>query len=339
MKRNRKRTVFFVILLAALAAVVVLALSRGTVSFSPGRVFQILRAGSGGPGEEPLDAVIVLRLRLPRVLMGLVVGGGLAVAGVIFQGLFRNPLVEPYTLGVSGGAAIGVSIGFLVGPVFPRLALPIFGFAGAWLAVSLAYAIARRRRFLQVPYLLLIGVMISFISSSLIMLLLSVADLHRFRAVIYWTMGSLDAADPVLLPFAIPVILIGSAVALTRAWTLNALELGEEGAAGLGVRLRRDQGQLFFLGSLLAGTAVAAAGVIGFVGLVVPHVVRLFLGNDHRVTLPASFLAGGTFLVFCDLIARTVRAPAELPVGVVTGVLGGSLFIYFLAVGRGRSEQ
>ncbi len=338
MKRGRKRAIFFVILLVVLAAVIVLALARGAVSFSPARVFQILRSGPGGPGDEPLDSVIVLRLRLPRVILGLIVGGGLAVAGVIFQGLFRNPLVEPYTLGVSGGAALGVSLGFLAGPVLPRFALPLFGFAGAWLAVSLAYAIARRRRFLQIPYLLLIGVMISFISSSLIMLLLSVADLHRFRAVIYWTMGSLDAADPFLLPFAVPVILLGSTAALARAWTLNALELGEEGASGLGVRLRRDQAQLFFLGSLLAGTAVAAAGVIGFVGLVVPHVVRLFLGNDHRVTLPASFLAGGTFLVCCDLLARTVRAPAELPVGVVTGILGGSLFIYFLAAGRGSRQ-
>jgi iron complex transport system permease protein len=338
--RNRRRIEgFFLVLAAVTAAVLILALSIGTVSFSPARVLRMTGSALFGEGDSSLEAVILLRLRLPRVILGLIVGGGLAVAGVIFQGLFRNPLVEPYTLGVSGGAALGISIGFMLGPLFPRFALPLFGFAGAWLAVSAAYAIARRRRFLRIPYLLLIGVMISFISSSLIMFLLSVADLHRFRAVIYWTMGSLDSADPVLLWFAIPVIVLGSAAALTRAWTLNALELGEEGAIGLGVRLRRDQRQLFFLGSLLAGTAVAAAGVIGFVGLVVPHVVRLFLGNDHRLTIPASFLAGGTFLVFCDLIARTVRAPAELPVGVVTGIIGGSLFIYFLASGRGRGEK
>jgi iron complex transport system permease protein len=339
MRNMRRINSFFLVLAAVTAGVLILALSIGTVSFSPARVLRMIGSALFGEGDSSLEAVILLRLRLPRVILGLIVGGGLAVAGVIFQGLFRNPLVEPYTLGVSGGAALGISIGFMLGPLFPRFALPLFGFAGAWLAVSAAYAIARRRRFLRIPYLLLIGVMISFISSSLIMFLLSVADLHRFRAVIYWTMGSLDSADPVLLWFAIPVIVLGSAAALTRAWTLNALELGEEGAIGLGVRLRRDQRQLFFLGSLLAGTAVAAAGVIGFVGLVVPHVVRLFLGNDHRLTIPASFLAGGTFLVFCDLIARTVRAPAELPVGVVTGIIGGSLFIYFLASGRGRGEK
>ncbi|MDP8235042.1 MAG: iron ABC transporter permease [Candidatus Erginobacter occultus] len=339
MRNMRRINSFFLVLAAVTAAVVILALSIGTVSFSPARVLRMTASAIFGAEDSSLEAVILLRLRLPRVILGLIVGGGLAVAGVIFQGIFRNPLVEPYTLGVSGGAALGISLAFILGPLFPRFTLPLFGFAGAWLAVSTAYAIARRRRFLRIPYLLLIGVMISFISSALIMLLLSVADLHRFRAVIYWTMGSLDSADPVLLWFAIPVIVLGSAAALTRAWTLNALELGEEGAIGLGVRLRRDQRQLFFLGSLLAGTAVAAAGVIGFVGLVVPHVVRLFLGNDHRLTIPASFLAGGTFLVFCDLIARTVRSPAELPVGVVTGIIGGSLFIYFLASGRGRGEQ
>ncbi len=336
MKKEGRTAAFFAALAGLTVAVLVLALSLGDVSYSPVRVCRLLVSALFGAEDTSLEAVILLRLRLPRVILGLIVGGGLAVSGVIFQGLFRNPLVEPYTLGVSGGAALGVSLGFIVGPIFPRFALPLFGFAGAWLAVSLAYAIARRRRILRIPYLLLIGVMISFVSSSLIMLLLSVADLHRFRAVIYWTMGSLDAADPGVLVFAVPVIVFGSAAALTRAWTLNALELGEEGAIGLGVRLRRDQRRLFFLGSLLAGTAVSVAGVIGFVGLVVPHVVRLFIGNDHRATIPASFIAGGTFLVFCDLIARTARAPAELPVGVVSGILGGGLFIYFLASGRGR---
>ncbi len=339
MSAGRRTAGFYLLLAGVTVVVLLLSLSLGSVAFSPARVFKVVGSVLFGEKDSSLEAAIILRLRLPRVILGLIVGGGLAVAGVIFQGLFRNPLVEPYTLGVSGGAALGISIGFILGPFLPRFTLPVFGFAGAWLAVSLAYSVARRRRFLRIPYLLLIGVMISFISSSLIMLLLSVADLHRFRAVIYWTMGSLDSADPALLFFAVPVILLGTAAALTRAWTLNALELGEEGAAGLGVRLRRDQKQLFFLGSLLAGTAVAAAGVIGFVGLVVPHVVRLFLGNDHRLTIPACFIAGGTFLVFCDLLARTVRAPAELPVGVVTGILGGSLFIYFLASGRGRGGK
>lgn len=337
MNKPPSPAVTYSLLVAGIILVSLLAISIGVVNFTPARVLEVVGSSLFGPPADSLDSAIILRLRLPRVILGLAVGGGLAVAGVIFQGLFRNPLVEPYTLGVSGGAALGISVGFLLGPLFPRFALPLCGFAGAWLAVSLAYAIARRRRFLHIPYLLLVGVMISFISSSLIMLLLAVSDLHRFRAIIYWTMGSLDAADPGLLLFAVPVIVLGSAAALTRAWTLNALELGEEGAIGLGVRLRRHQKQLFFLGSLLAGTAVSVAGVIGFVGLVVPHVVRLLLGNDHRHTIPASFLAGGAFLVLCDLVARTVRAPAELPVGVVTGILGGGLFIYFLSAGRGRT--
>lgn len=334
-QRVRQRTVLiFVSLLAALLLVSLFSLQVGTIMLSFSRISRMLFDALSGTTDDSMAATIVLRLRLPRIILAVVVGGGLAVAGVLFQGLFRNPLVEPYTLGVSGGAALGISLAFLLGRALPRLSLPAFGFAGAWLAVSLAYGIARRRRVLKIPYLLLIGVMISFISSSLIMLLLSVMNLSRFRAVIYWTMGSLQGVDPTLLRFAVPVILLGVAVALSRAWTLNALILGEEGALHLGIRLERDKKWLFFLGALLAGTAVAVAGVIGFVGLVVPHTVRLILGNDHRTLIPASFLAGGIFLVLCDTLARTIMAPVELPVGVVTGILGGGLFIYLLSRDR-----
>ena len=315
------------------------SLRVGTITFSYSRIARMLWGSISGSPDQTTAAVIIFRLRIPRIILGIVVGGGLAVAGVLFQGLFRNPLVEPYTLGVSGGAALGISLGFLAGSALPRFSLGLFGFAGAWLAVSLAYSIARRRRFLKIPYLLLIGVMISFVCSAMIMLLLSVMNLSKFRAVIYWTMGSLQGADPALLRFAVPVILLGVLIAVTRAWTLNALVLGEEGAVHLGIRLEREKKILFFLGSLLAGTAVAVAGVIGFVGLVVPHGARLLFGNDHRSLIPASFLAGGAFLVLCDTLARTVLAPVELPVGVVTGILGGSLFIYFLSRDQREGEK
>ncbi len=332
----KQRTVLIVILPAALLLVAAVSLHLGDVAIPFSRVVRMTAAAVSGRPEQSTDAAIIFRLRFPRIILGIVVGGGLAVAGLLFQGLFRNPLVEPYTLGVSGGAALGISLGFLAGAALPRFSLPLLGFAGAWLAVSLAYAIARRRRFLKIPYLLLVGVMISFISSSLIMLLLSVVSLSRFRAVIYWTMGSLQAADPSLVLLVVPVILLGTAASMTLSWTLNALQLGEEGALHLGVRLERDKRWLFFLGSLLAGTAVAVAGVIGFVGLVVPHVMRLIFGNDHRILIPASFLAGGLFLLLCDTAARTIVAPVELPVGVVTGIVGGGLFIYLLSRDRNR---
>ncbi|MFH1038434.1 MAG: iron ABC transporter permease [PVC group bacterium] len=331
LKTPAQRTVLMFALLAALLLVAFVSLHLGDVTLPFSRVARMAAGALAGNPEHSPAATIVFRLRLPRIILGIAVGGGLAVAGLLFQGLFRNPLVEPYTLGVSGGAALGVSLGFLAGARLPRFSLPFLGFAGAWLAVSLAYAIARRRKFLKIPYLLLVGVMISFISSSLIMLLLSVVSLSRFRAVIYWTMGSLQAADPSLLLLVVPVILLGTAASMTLAWTLNALQLGEEGALHLGIRLEREKKWLFFLGSLLAGTAVAVAGVIGFVGLVVPHVMRLIFGNDHRVLIPASFLAGGAFLLLCDTAARTIVSPVELPVGVVTGIAGGGLFIYLLS--------
>lgn len=330
--RNKRRTVIiFSILVAVLILVSIGSLQVGTVVFSFSRISRMLFDAIFGVPDSSIDATIVFGLRLPRIILGIVVGGGLAVSGVLFQGLFRNPLVEPYTLGVSGGAALGVSLGFLLGGAFPQSLLPLFGFAGAWLAVSFAYTIARRQRFLKIPYLLLVGVMISFICSALIMLLLSVVNLNTFRAVIYWTMGSLAGCDIALIRFAVPVILLGTAASLGLAWTLNALTLGEEGARHLGIRLERDKKWIFFLGALLAGTAVSVAGIIGFVGLIVPHTVRLIFGNDHRSLIPASFLAGGIFLVLCDTLARTVLAPMELPVGVVTGILGGGIFIYLLS--------
>jgi len=331
-QRVKTRTIIiFTLLVAALILVSIGSLQLGTVNFSFFGIARLLFDSLFGAQDSSLGATIVLRLRLPRVILGIAVGGGLAVSGVLFQGLFRNPLVEPYTLGVSGGAALGVSLGFLLGGAVSQLILPLFGFTGAWLAVSFAYTIARRRRFLKIPYLLLVGVMISFICSAVIMLLLSVVNLSTFRAVVYWTMGSLAGCDMTLIYFAVPVILLGTAASLGMAWTLNALNLGEEGARHLGIRLEREKRWIFFLGALLAGTAVSVAGIIGFVGLVVPHTVRLVFGTDHRALIPASFLAGGIFLVLCDTVARTILAPTELPVGVVTGILGGGIFIYLLS--------
>ncbi len=324
---ERRISIIISVLIAVLLAAAAVSLHLGAVNYSPGMLISAL----GDKTFAPEIRLIVLRIRLPRSIMALVVGGALAVAGVVFQGLFRNPLVEPYTLGVSGGAALGISLGFLLSDYLPAQALPLFGFAGAWLAVGLAYSIARRRRILKIPYLLLIGVMISFICSALIMLLLSLVNLSRFRAVIYWTMGSLQGSDPNLLWIVIPLILIGLLLSLTRAWTLNALALGEEGAGHLGLDIEREKRWLFFLGSLLAGTAVAAAGVIGFVGLLIPHILRLVIGGDHRSLIPASFLAGGIFLLICDTFARCLLAPIELPVGVITGIIGGILFIYLIS--------
>ena len=336
--RSSKIIAVFILLLLAGLLASLLSLKTGAIPLSWGELHRVFSGRGGTEPEMEMAAAIVFRLRLPRLILGLIVGGGLAVAGVIFQGLFRNPLVEPYTLGVSGGAALGVSIGILAGSSRALVFLPLLGFAGALLAVSLAYAIARRRKFLKISYLLLIGVMISFISSALIMLLLSVSSLSQFRTVVFWAMGSLEGSTPGLLRIAVPVILLGVILAWSRSWGLNGLALGEEGALHLGIPLEREKRLLFFLGSLLAGTAVSVSGVIGFVGLVIPHSARLLIGSDHRFLTPASFLLGAIFLVICDTIARTVLAPVELPVGVITGIAGGSLFIYLLSRRAGKKD-
>lgn len=317
----------FSILIAVLIAVSAVALKTGAVGVPLSRLWAVL-AGDVAPADETM-ASIILRIRLPRLLLALLVGGALSVSGVVFQGLFRNPLVEPYTLGVAGGAALGVSIAVLLGRAIPRFLLPLFGFAGAAAAVLLAYGIARRH-FLKISYLLLVGVMISFISSSLIMLLMSVSSLSQFRTLIFWSMGSLELADGGLLALTGGVVLLAALAAWSRALPLNAFALGEVGAASLGVRLEREKAVLFALGSVLAGTAVAAAGVVGFVGLLVPHAARLLVGRDHRFLIPAAFLSGAAFLAACDTLARALIAPAELPVGVITGVLGGAAFIALL---------
>ncbi|MCX6348993.1 MAG: iron ABC transporter permease [Candidatus Aureabacteria bacterium] len=327
-----RKGLIFLALIAALVIVSAISLKTGAVAIPFPRLWAVF-SGDGGSGDETI-ASIILKIRLPRLLLALLVGGALSTAGVLFQGLFRNPLVEPYTLGVSGGAALGVSLAVLLGRIVPRFLLPLFGFAGAGFAVLLAYAIARRK-FLKISYLLLVGVMLSFISSSLIMLLMSVSTLSQFRTMIFWSMGSLELADPALLALTAAIILLAAGVSWTRALSLNAFALGEEGAAALGIRLEREKTVIFLLGSLLAGSAVAAAGVVGFVGLLVPHFTRLLIGNDHRYLLPASFLAGAAFLAACDTLARVLLSPAELPVGVITGVLGGIAFIAVL----GKKQQ
>ena len=334
--RPVKLRLLFLGLFLALLLSAGLSLSVGTYPISLRQQAGILLGRGTTLGEGSAAADILLKLRLPRVLAAILVGGALSVAGVIFQGLFHNPLVEPYTLGVSGGAAVAVSAALFFLPAAVWGFLPLFGLGGAWLAVFIAYSIARRRRILKMTYLLLVGVMVSFISSSLISLFLAVSPLSEFRAVIFWAMGSLEGAGGGVLGLSAGLVIPCVLLAWGRSWILNALVLGEEGALSLGINLEREKSRLFILGSALAGAAVAAAGIIGFVGLVVPHFVRRLTGRDHRCLIPASFLAGATFLLLCDLLARRLLAPVELPVGVVTGIAGGLAFIVFLS--RGEKE-
>jgi iron complex transport system permease protein len=291
------------------------------------RIFPLILEGKG-----TTEYSILFDIRLPRIILGFAIGGALSLAGVILQGMFRNPLVEPYTLGISGGAALGVSINIVLGInlIGGILSIPVSGFLGALLVILIVYSLSTRKAVLKIHGLLLTGVMISFISSSLIMLFMALSRTEDIHGIIFWTMGSLEEPNWLLIKVAVLVSIFGLVVSYFFCFRLNALSLGEEEAQHLGINTERTKRQLFFLASILTGCSVAVAGIIGFVGLVVPHFVRMFVGQDHRILLISAFLSGAGFLILCDTLARTIISPLELPVGVITGILGGSLFIYAL---------
>ncbi|MFO7871145.1 MAG: iron ABC transporter permease [Kiritimatiellia bacterium] len=326
--RTFRWSVSIVILLALVLLAVILSLCTGTARISPPEVFSMLFEKG-----DSLEKAIVFDIRLPRVLLGLAVGGALSLAGVILQGMFRNPLVEPYTLGISGGAALGVCLGivFKASEYTGAWSLPACGFAGAAVTVMLVYWLSTRRSVLSIRNMLLTGVMISFISSSLVMLIMALSSQEQLHGIIFWIMGSLAEPEPGLASAALAASVVTLGISYLFAMDLNALSLGEDEAQHLGVNVELTKKCLFVLASVATGFSVSAAGVIGFVGLVVPHFLRMFLGSDHRILLVTSFLCGGAFLVFCDTLAKTIADPVELPVGVITGIVGGSIFVYALS--------
>lgn len=320
---------WIVILGGILLGVVLFSLWMGPSRISLRDLFSLIFKGKGTTEHS-----ILFDIRLPRIILGFSIGGALSLSGVILQGIFRNPLVEPYTLGISGGAGLGVSLNIVLGlhRIFGVLSLPLSGFLGAILVLLIIYFLSRRGEILKIRSLLLCGVMVSFISSSLIMLLMAVSRVEDLHGIIFWMMGSLEEPNRFLIHLVSAFSLMGLMISYLFSLSLNALSLGEEGAFHLGVNVERMKRLLFLLASLLTGLSVSVSGVIGFVGLVVPHFVRMFIGRDHRVLLISSYLCGAAFLILCDTLARTIISPSELPVGVLTGILGGSLFVY--ALGR-----
>jgi len=329
---RQRQWIFWLWLLGAFALLVAAgALFIGPSGIPLQKIVQVFWDRQGG-----IEGQIIFGIRLPRLLLGFAIGGALSLAGVILQGMFRNPLVEPYTLGISGGAAVGVSLSILFGLYkLSILSMPLAGFSGACAMTLLLYGLNAKRKVLSLQGLLLTGVMINFIASSLIMLFLALSRSEDLQGIIFWIMGSLDEPNGFLIQIALGASLLFLFATYFFHADLNALALGEEEALHLGVRVERTKRLLFVITSLLVGISVAVAGMIGFVGLVVPHFMRRIVGRDHRILLVASFLGGGVFLVFCDTIARTVIAPLELPVGVITGILGGSLFVWVLTRARG----
>jgi iron complex transport system permease protein len=287
--------------------------------------------GALAGGGDPTTRAIVLELRLPRVVLALVAGGGLAVAGAVFQALLRNALAEPYILGVAGGAAVGAVAALTLGLAHLPGAVPAAALVGAIGAILLVLRIAvHTGRALDTRVLLLAGVVVGAFFNAVILLLLTLADVESFRSAVFWMMGSLAAASWRGAGILAAAVLPATLLLFALARPLNLLAIGEETALFLGTRVGRVKLVAYFAASLLVAVAVAACGVIGFVGLIVPHAVRLAWGSDHRLLLPACVLGGGAFLLLTDTAARTVAAPAELPVGVVTALLGVPLFVLLL---------
>jgi len=326
-----KWIVFLAALLLLLAISVAISLSSGEIDIAISRLPKILS------DPNSMEFTILTRIRIPRLILAIAVGGALSLSGAILQGIYRNPLVEPYTLGISGGAALGIAIAIVFGlNNLSFLTLPVFGFLGAVITLFLVYFLSIKRAGLSINSMLLIGVMVSFISSSAMMFLMSISSTDNLQSIVFWVMGSLDESNTMLIRIALYSSLAGLIITYFFAQPLNALRLGNAKAKHLGINTDVTVRLLFFVASLLTGIAVSVAGVIGFVGLVIPHLVRLFIGNDYRILLAGSFLGGAIFLVLSDTIARTIIAPNELPIGVITGFAGGLVFIVVLS--RSRSH-
>lgn len=335
--RHLTRTRFTVTLsmLAGLLLVVSgIALVVGPSGLSPADVLTALFDPDGvGPGAD-----IVRRIRLPRLVVAALVGASLATSGVIFQALLRNPLADPFVLGVSGGAALGgiavLALGSAVGLGYG--AVPVAAFAGCLITTLLLYLIAGRGSRVSATGLLLTGVVFNAFASAAIVFMASMAGMMESGRIFIWLIGNLSSARVDLWPWLAAFLAIGIACALPLARGLNALALGEETAEQLGVSIERDKRVLVVATSLMVGAAVSAAGLVGFVGLIIPHLLRLIIGPDHRLLVPASALGGASFLVLCDTVARTALGGRELPVGAITALVGGPLFLYLLRRSRGR---
>jgi iron complex transport system permease protein len=339
MERRVFRWVLILLGLSALTVLVaVFAIALGPSNLGPDKVVLILLSKVPILGDHIAktwsqgDENIVIIIRMPRVLLGLLVGASLGLAGVTSQGVFKNPMADPYILGISSGAALGASVVIIIGVGAGLLSYGIVGgaFAGALLGAFLVFNIARTHNKFPVETLLLSGIAVSAFFSAVTYFLMYISG-HKLNQIVFWVMGALWNASWDDVFILAPFLLIGTAVIYAYARDLNVMLLGEESAAHLGTDVSKVKTILLVASSLLAAAAVSVSGIIGFVGLIIPHMMRLILGPDHRVLIPASLLAGAMFLTLADTFARMVMQPSELPVGILTAVIGAPFFVYLLA--------
>lgn len=336
--KSGSRRALMAILVLVLGVVIVLAVGIGAVNVTPAVIVKIILSRLPGfatlivPDWAAADDTIIWYYRMPRVILAALSGASLAVAGTIFQGLFRNPMADPYVIGVSSGAALGAAIAIVFSIEIHLLglsAVPILAFAGSLLTIMIVYRIAKRGNRVAVLTLLLAGIAIGALLSSMVSLLMFLGG-EKLHQLVYWLMGSFSGRHWNYVITGIPYFVIGLGVALFYARDLNAMLLGEEPAQHLGINVENVKKVLLVVATLLTSTAVASGGIIAFVGLIIPHIVRMMVGPDHRVLLPAVVLVGAIALVLADVLARTVMAPEEIPVGIITTFCGVPFFIYLL---------
>src|SRR5882762_1240487 len=327
LKRTLKVCVILGVLLAA--AIFLCALTGSQkLPFGP-TLCALTTGGADRCGLLPDQSSILFDIRLPRLLLAATVGASLSVAGAAYQALLRNPLAEPYLLGVSNGAAVGTMLAlvFFTAAVWTR---PVLAFGGAATSTLLVFRLARGRTGASPERLILAGVIVTTFLSSVIVFVTTLMDATRIRSFTFWLLGDLSGSTGGLLWVAVVVAIVGTLILLANARALNLMMIGERDAYDLGVEVGRVRTVVFLAASLLVGASVASSGSVGYVGLVVPHLIRLSLGSDNRLTIPASAIGGAIFVVVADTVARTLIAPRELPVGAITALIGGPLFIWLL---------
>ena len=332
----RSRVYSIIGLLILLVVIVILAVTIGSVSIPFPTIIAILLSKLPWMDMSPTWSgtleTIIFDIRLPRVVLAGLVGAALATAGATYQGLFRNPLADPYLIGVAQGAALGAVIGFLIPPAWHSLGfgiIPLLAFCGAVVSTAVVYNLARVGKTIPATTLILAGVAISALLASVVSYLV-ISSGEKIHGIMFWLMGSFSLSQWSEVIIALPYVILGVTIISLYARPLNLVQLDEEQAQQLGINVERLKLILLIAATLITAAAVSFVGIIGFVGIIVPHTVRLIWGVDHRFLLPLSVLTGAVFLILADMIARTVMAPTEIPIGVITALCGAPFFLYLL---------
>jgi iron complex transport system permease protein len=339
LERFSRWKILIILLTLLLLAIIFLSLNVGFSQISFWHISKILAKNVPFLGDlthfsdiPRIEEVIVMQIRLPRILGGALVGIALAIAGVVYQGVFRNPMADPYVIGASSGAALGAALAIVLGLGFSLFGIntvPIFAFVGCLSSVLMVYSISRIGSRVQTTTLLLVGLSVSIILSAIVTYLQTIAG-ERLHALTFWIMGGFTYVEWGDVFSILPFIIVGVGVIYLHSRDLNLFVLGENEAQHLGVDIEKTKLILLFFSALVTAAAVSIGGLIGFTGLVIPHITRIVIGADHRILIPCSAIIAAAFMILCDCLARVVAAPAELPVGVVTAMFGGPFFIYLL---------